>query len=68
MLSAHTQPDAESLRREIERTRALTDLPFGVNLILAWDMRKRLESAGHTCPVHASLLAEVGRPIEYRYA
>jgi NAD(P)H-dependent flavin oxidoreductase YrpB (nitropropane dioxygenase family) len=32
MLSAHTQPDAQSLRREIERTRALTDRPFGVNL------------------------------------
>jgi nitronate monooxygenase len=32
MLSAHTQPDAESLRREIERTRALTGRPFGVNL------------------------------------
>ena len=32
MLSAHTQPDAESLRREIEATRALTDQPFGVNL------------------------------------
>jgi nitronate monooxygenase len=34
VLSAHTQPDAESLRREIARTRLLTDHPFGVNLTL----------------------------------
>ncbi|MFL6679621.1 MAG: NAD(P)H-dependent flavin oxidoreductase [Burkholderiaceae bacterium] len=34
VLSAHTQPDAESLRREIARTRTLTDAPFGVNLTL----------------------------------
>ena len=34
VLSAHTQPDAQALRREIERTRALTTLPFGVNLTL----------------------------------
>lgn len=32
MLSAHTHPDGESLRREIERARSLTDKPFGVNL------------------------------------
>jgi len=34
VISAHTQPDAEALRREIGRTRALTDKPFGVNLTL----------------------------------
>ena len=34
VLSAHTQPDAEALRREIQRTRALTSMPFGVNLTL----------------------------------
>ena len=34
VLSAHTQPDAPALRREIERTRVLTALPFGVNLTL----------------------------------
>jgi nitronate monooxygenase len=34
LLSAHTQPDAEALRREIARTRALTTRPFGVNLTL----------------------------------
>jgi NAD(P)H-dependent flavin oxidoreductase YrpB (nitropropane dioxygenase family) len=34
LLSAHTQPDAEALRREIARTRALTKQPFGVNLTL----------------------------------
>lgn len=31
-LSAHTQPNAQSLRDEIRRTRALTTRPFGVNL------------------------------------
>lgn len=31
-LSAHTHLDCESLRKEIERTQALTDHPFGVNL------------------------------------
>lgn len=31
-LSAHTQPDAGALRREIDRVRAQTDKPFGVNL------------------------------------
>jgi NAD(P)H-dependent flavin oxidoreductase YrpB (nitropropane dioxygenase family) len=34
VISAHTQPDAEALRREIHKTRALTSLPFGVNLTL----------------------------------
>jgi nitronate monooxygenase len=34
IISAHTQPDAEALRREIHRTRALTAKPFGVNLTL----------------------------------
>jgi NADH:quinone reductase (non-electrogenic) len=34
ILSALTQPGPEELRREIERTRALTDRPFGVNLTI----------------------------------
>ena len=34
ILSAHTQPDAQALRREIERTRSMTQQPFGVNLTL----------------------------------
>lgn len=34
VLSAHTQPDADALRREICRTRTLTNAPFGVNLTL----------------------------------
>ena len=34
VISAHTQPDAEALRREIQRTRSLTSKPFGVNLTL----------------------------------
>jgi NADH:quinone reductase (non-electrogenic) len=34
VISAHTQPNAQALRSEIERTRALTSNPFGVNLTL----------------------------------
>jgi len=34
IISAHTQPNAEALRSEIQRTRALTQQPFGVNLTL----------------------------------
>ncbi|HMJ37860.1 MAG TPA: nitronate monooxygenase family protein [Baekduia sp.] len=33
-LSALTQPTPDDLRREIERTRTLTDRPFGVNLTI----------------------------------
>lgn len=33
-LSALTQPTPEALREEIERTRAMTDKPFGVNLTI----------------------------------
>ncbi|MFA4929577.1 MAG: nitronate monooxygenase, partial [Patulibacter sp.] len=33
-LSALTQPSPDELRREIERTRRLTDKPFGVNLTI----------------------------------
>ncbi|HSV47730.1 MAG TPA: nitronate monooxygenase [Ramlibacter sp.] len=34
LISAHTQPDAQALRREIQRTRTLTSQPFGVNITL----------------------------------
>lgn len=34
IITALTQPTPDDLRREIERTRALTDKPFGVNLTL----------------------------------
>jgi len=34
VITALTQPTPDDLRREIERTRALTDKPFGVNLTL----------------------------------
>ncbi|MEH6579374.1 MAG: nitronate monooxygenase family protein [Amphritea sp.] len=33
-LSALTQPTPEALRKEIERTRSMTDKPFGVNLTI----------------------------------
>ena len=31
------------------------------------EMRKRLESAAHKCPVHQSLLAEIDAPIDFIY-
>ncbi len=34
MITALTQPTPDDLRREIDRTRALTDQPFGVNLTI----------------------------------
>jgi NADH:quinone reductase (non-electrogenic) len=33
-LTALTQPDPEALRKEIARTREMTDMPFGVNLTI----------------------------------
>jgi len=35
MVTARTQPNPDELRREIDRTRELTDKPFGVNLTLS---------------------------------
>ncbi len=35
MVTARTQPTPDELRREIDRTRELTDQPFGVNLTLS---------------------------------
>ncbi|MGH8783828.1 MAG: NAD(P)H-dependent flavin oxidoreductase [Cupriavidus necator] len=35
MVTARTQPTPDDLRREIDRTRGLTDKPFGVNLTLS---------------------------------
>ncbi|KAH7126798.1 putative 2-nitropropane dioxygenase family oxidoreductase [Dendryphion nanum] len=34
IINALTQPDADSLRAEIKKTRSLTDKPFGVNITL----------------------------------
>ncbi len=50
--------------------RRIGRLPVSVTLpaSVPADMRERLERVGHTCPVHASLHAEVDAPIHYRYA
>jgi nitronate monooxygenase len=40
---ALTWKDLESTRRAIRETRAQTDHPFGVNLVLEWDQHKRLD-------------------------
>ena len=57
MLSAHTHPDAESLRREIERTRALTGEPFGVNLTVLPSLGSR-DFDGY-----ARVIVEMGVPV-----
>jgi NAD(P)H-dependent flavin oxidoreductase YrpB (nitropropane dioxygenase family) len=57
MLSAHTHPDAEALRREIERTRALTDRPFGVNLTVLPSLGSR-DFDGY-----ARVIVEMGVPV-----
>lgn len=36
LLTARTQPTPAELLREVERTRQLTDKPFGINLTLSW--------------------------------
>lgn len=41
MLSV-TWREPEEIRPLLRRIRELTDRPFGVNLMLAWNMRKRL--------------------------
>lgn len=56
-----TTPPAQ---RRIARLPVVVTLPATVPA----DMRERLERVGHTCPVHASLHAEIDAPIEYRYA
>src|SRR3954466_8683611 len=35
--------DIEAIRGQIRETKALTDRPFGVNLVLQWDQAERLQ-------------------------
>ena len=44
MLALSWRSPAEA-RAKIRATRQLTQRPFGINLVLAWDMRERLEAA-----------------------
>ncbi|MBL8964056.1 MAG: OsmC family protein [Phycisphaeraceae bacterium] len=50
--------------------RRLARLPVVVTLPASVpdEMRERIERAGRSCPVHASLHPEVDAPIEFRYA
>src|SRR5437763_7789696 len=43
MLSVTWQP-VRDIEAVMARTRALTDKPFGVNLILEWDQRERVDA------------------------
>lgn len=49
--------------------RRIARLPVVVRLpeAIPADFRERLERAGHTCPVHASLHPEIDAPIDFRY-
>lgn len=49
--------------RRIGRLPVLIKLPASVPP----DLRERLERAGHTCPVHASLHPDIDAPIHYDY-
>lgn len=49
--------------RRIARLPVVVTLPASV----PHDLRERIERAGHSCPVKASLLADVDAPIEFRY-
>jgi uncharacterized OsmC-like protein len=55
-----TTPPAQ---RRIGRLPVTVHLPAGVPA----EWRERIERVGHTCPVHASLHAEVEAPITYVY-
>jgi nitronate monooxygenase len=57
VLSAHTLPDAEALRREIARTRSLTSKPFGVNLTLL------AANAGIDVDGYVRVVVEEGVPV-----
>lgn len=56
-----TQPPAS---RRIARLPVVVTLPASVPA----EMRERIERAGNTCPVKASLLAEIEAPVTYTYA
>lgn len=49
--------------RRIARLPVVVTLPASIPA----EFRERLERAGNSCPVHASLHPEVDAPIEYRY-
>jgi NADH:quinone reductase (non-electrogenic) len=53
ILTALTQPTPDDLRREIDRCRAMTDRPFGVNLTI-------VETAGHRPQEHVEELKRHG--------
>lgn len=76
ILTALTQPTPDDLRREIDRCRALTDKPFGVNLTILPSMKpppyaeyrqaiidggiKIVETAGHNPQEHVAHFKEHG--------
>ena len=51
--------------RRIASLKTVVSIPEG--RVDDHEMRKRLESAAHKCPVHQSLLAEIDAPIEFVY-
>jgi putative redox protein len=60
-------PFAPGQGRRIARLPVVVTIPARALASAPADMKERLERAGHTCPVHASLHPEVESPITYRY-
>lgn len=82
ILTALTQPSPEALAREIERTRGMTDKPFGVNLTMLPTLKpipydeyraviiesgvRVVETAGNNPAVHVSHLKQAGITILHK--
>ncbi len=49
--------------RRIARLPVVVELPASIPV----ELRERIEKVGYACPVHASLLADIEKPITYKY-
>lgn len=49
--------------RRIAKLPAFVELPASIPV----EMRERIEKVGYACPVHASLPADIEKPITYKY-
>src|SRR5215211_2685437 len=66
---AMTWTAPEDMRAHIRRTRALTDRPFGVNLVLEWDQRERVAvCADESVAVDSTFWGDPGPYVEAVHA
>jgi putative redox protein len=61
--TARVEKHMNQTPRRIGRLPVVVTLPASIPA----EWREKLERAGHTCPVHASLHPDIEAPIEYRY-